>query len=150
MTTDVYQVGIFPLGILVGIVVFGYKYGLRSNLKALLKIFPGGACPHTPLAYACLFTHHQQRPPIFSILHHLCTNAVVVQICTLSSWSRVHTVCLFVPIWTSLHAIISFPSDILLCLFMQMAGHTAMPTLVLAVDQSSWMMSTALQVPASY
>ena len=31
-----------------------------------------------------------------------------------------------------------------------MAQHTTMPTLVLAVDQSSWMMLSAPQVPASY
>ena len=33
---------------------------------------------------------------------------------------------------------------------MQMAGHTSMPTLEEVVDQSSWMMSSAPQVPANY
>ena len=37
-----------------------------------------------------------------------------------------------------------------MCVIVQVAGHTAMPTLVLAVDQSSWMMFSVLQVPASY
>ena len=44
--------------------VFGYKYGLRSDLRAPnLKHFSGGPCPQTPLAYACLRTHHHQSPP---------------------------------------------------------------------------------------
>ena len=34
--------------------------------------------------------------------------------------------------------------------YVQMAEHLAMPTLVLAVVQSSWMMSSVPQVPASY
>ena len=38
----------------------------------------------------------------------------------------------------------------LLCLYVQVAGHTAMPTLVLAVDQFSWMMLSVAQVPDSY
>ena len=33
---------------------------------------------------------------------------------------------------------------------LQVARHTAEPTLVLAVDQSSWMMFGVPQVPASY
>ena len=35
-------------------------------------------------------------------------------------------------------------------IFVQVAERTAMLTLVLAVDQFSWMMSSAPQVPASY
>ena len=34
--------------------------------------------------------------------------------------------------------------------YIQMAEHLAMPTLVLAVDQSSWMMSSVPQVLANY
>ena len=34
--------------------------------------------------------------------------------------------------------------------YFQVAGHTAMLTLVLAVDQSSWMMYSVPQVPANY
>ena len=34
--------------------------------------------------------------------------------------------------------------------YQQLEGHTAMPTLVLAVDQSFWMMSSVPQVPGSY
>ena len=36
------------------------------------------------------------------------------------------------------------------CTYMQVAGHIAMPTLVLAVDQSFWMMSSVAQVTTSY
>ena len=36
------------------------------------------------------------------------------------------------------------------CTYMQVAGHIAMPTLVLAVDQSFWMMYSVPQVPANY
>ena len=38
---------------------------------------------------------------------------------------------------------------VILCMYMQVAGHIAMHTLVLAVDQSFWMMSSVPQVPAS-
>ena len=37
-----------------------------------------------------------------------------------------------------------------MCIFVQVSGFIAMPTLVLAVDQSFWMMSGAPQVLASY
>ena len=38
---------------------FWPKNGLRSNLIAFkFKKFSGGACPQTPLAVACLRTHH--------------------------------------------------------------------------------------------
>ena len=43
-----------------------------------------------------------------------------------------------------------YDDDELVCLHVQVAGHTAMPTLVSAVDRSSWMMFTVPQVPASY
>ena len=33
---------------------------------------------------------------------------------------------------------------------MQVVQHIAMPILVLAVDQSSWMMSSVVQLPANY
>ena len=49
---------------LVGLVAFGYKYGLRSDLRAPnLKKFSGGAWPQTPLACACVCTHHHRCPP---------------------------------------------------------------------------------------
>ena len=38
----------------------------------------------------------------------------------------------------------------LICFYVQVAGHTAMPTLVLAVDQFSWMMYSVPQVLANY
>ena len=38
----------------------------------------------------------------------------------------------------------------ILCFIVQVVGHTAMPTLVLAVDLSSWMMSDVAHVPLSY
>ena len=40
------------------------------------------------------------------------------------------------------------PDDIIIEL--QLVGHTAMPTLVLAVDQFSWMMSSAPQALNNY
>ena len=42
-----------------------YKYGLRSDLRATdFNTFTRGACPQTPLACACLRTHHHQFPPL--------------------------------------------------------------------------------------
>ena len=46
---------------LVRLVAFGYKYGLRSDLRA--QLFSGRACPQTPLACACLCTHHHWCTP---------------------------------------------------------------------------------------
>ena len=37
-----------------------------------------------------------------------------------------------------------------MCIFVQVSGCIAMPTLVLAVDQSFWMMSSVPQFPANY
>ena len=50
-----------------------YKYDLRSDLRATdFNTFTRGACPQTPLACACLHTHHHQFPPsISSTFRHL-------------------------------------------------------------------------------
>jgi len=37
-----------------------------------------------------------------------------------------------------------------MCPYVQVAGHIVMPTLVLVVDQFSWMMFSVAQVPTSY
>ena len=40
--------------------------------------------------------------------------------------------------------------DVVIILSLQISGHSAMPISVLEVDQFSWMMSSAAQVPTSY
>ena len=71
---------LLPPYTLVGLVTFGYKYGLRSNLRAPnFKDFPGASPPSV-----CVLTHAPLLvlPPISITFSHHCTITYTIKPCT--------------------------------------------------------------------
>ena len=71
---------LLPPYTLVGLVTFGYKYGLRSNLRAPnFKDFPGASPPSV-----CVLTHAPSSvlPPISITFSRHCTITYTIKPCT--------------------------------------------------------------------